>query len=138
MTDVLLKEPGPFERPAPPLCPHPVRLAHCHGVLAATPPPSQALCHCKSPHRLKQTHSGGGGGGGTAILHSYSYSSMAWKKKIVPLSQNIQETQMGVTCGQRGTAERREKVGVTVSVGVQQQLKEGRSVRKWNTEGAGG
>lgn len=59
MTDALLKEPGPFERPAPSRCPHPVRLAHCHGVLAATPPPSQALCHCKSPHRPKQTHSGG-------------------------------------------------------------------------------
>lgn len=63
---------------------------------------------------------------------------MAWKKKIVSLSQNIQETQMGVTCGQSGTAERREKVGVTVGVGVQQQLKEGPSVRKRNTEGDGG
>lgn len=45
---------------------------------------------------------------------------------------------MGVTCGQRGTAERRDKVGVTVGVGVRQQLKEGPSVRKRNTEGDGG
>lgn len=54
---------------------------------------------------------------------------------MVSLSQNIQETQMGVTCGQRGTAERKDKVRVTVSVGVPRQAKERRSVRKRNTEG---
>lgn len=32
---------------------------------------------------------------------------------IVWLSQNIQETQMGVTCGEEGTGERRDKVRVT-------------------------
>lgn len=49
----------------------------------------------------------------------------ALEEKIVSLSQNIQETQMGVTCGQRGTAERRDKVRVSVSFGVIPQRKGG-------------
>lgn len=61
MTDALLKEPRPFEGPAPsappPLCAS-GPLSRGVGSNPPTPPPSQALCHCKSPHRPKQTHSG--------------------------------------------------------------------------------
>lgn len=91
-------------------------------------PPRQALCHCKSPHRLKQNRS--------EKTHPFStvtlgYSGIAWpvkKKDCLAVTKHTGDMEMGVTCVEEGTGERRDKVGVMHSVGVQQNPKGGEDV----------
>ncbi len=109
MTDALLKEAGPFEKLAPPCSPHPVCLAHCHGAVAAAPP-RQALCHCKSPHRLKQTRSEKTHPFSTVTLRYSGVARSVKNNDCLAVTKHTGDTEMGVTCGEEGTGERRDKV----------------------------
>lgn len=95
MTDALLKEAGPFESLAPP-CSPPTPPPHVSGPIVTgrwQQPPHRALCHCKSPRRLKRTHSEKTHPFATVTLHYSGILPGLRKKLIVWLSQNIQETQ---------------------------------------------
>lgn len=92
-----------FERLAPSCSPPPQPCVWPIVMGRWQQPPRQALCHCKSPHRLKQTHSEKKS---TPILHSNSalfwYCLVREKNNCLAVTKHREDTEMGVTCREEG------------------------------------